>query len=228
MKHYKQFYEVDNNRYYYINVDDETYIATESVLKMGKNKLLKKQDVLTTGFKLLKFSAPIAVLFNALDNLKPTKKQKYDADELITYERISNSKLKDDTKKAYKQVIEDEIKALEKQGLELLNDNKIELAKSVKPYIDKLKKLDPLANAGIDLVEPKNTGDLIIKGMLRDGLEHLFTERVNAFTNNIYLYEQDCFDTLTIYRVITIKNITKTIDTFIYNKEVIGSLLKNL
>jgi len=228
MKHYKQFYEIDNNRYYTIDVDDEMYVGTESILKVGKKKLFRKQDVLTMGFKLLKFSAPVAVLFNALNDVEKTKDQKYDTEELITYEKIDNKKIKDDIKKSYTQVIEDEIAALEQQGLDLLGEGKTELAEYIKPYIDKLKKLDPLANAGIDLVVPIHTGDMVVKSLLRVGIEHLYTEKVNAFTNNIYFYEQDCFGTLTIYRIITVKNVTKTIDTFIYDKKVVGSLLKTI
>ena len=51
---------------------------------------------------------------------------------------------------------------------------------------------------------------------------------VNAFTKNVYLYEQDEFGTLTIYRLITIKNVVKTIDTFIYDKKLVECLLKTL
>lgn len=226
MKHYKQFYEVGNNRYYTITADDEEYIGTESFLNIGKKKLFRKQKSLNMGFKLLKFSAPIAILFNALNDLEPMKNQKYDAEDLTTYSFIDNKKVKETIKSFYTKAIEDEITSLEQQGLDLLGEGKIELAKSVKPYIDKLKKLDPLANAGIDLIEPIHTGNNIVKAMLRSDLKHLYTEKVNAFTNNIYLYEQDCFGTLTIYRVITVKGFTKTIDTFIYDKEVVGSLLK--
>ena len=51
---------------------------------------------------------------------------------------------------------------------------------------------------------------------------------VNAFTKNVFLYEQDEFGTLTIYKIITIKNVVKTIDTFIYDKKLIECLLKTL
>lgn len=200
MKHYKQFHEIDNNRYYTIDVDDEIYIGTESILKLHKNSKFKKQDILTMGFKLLKLSAPIAILFNALDDLKPIKNQKYDSEDLIIYNFIDNKKVKETIKDSYTKAIEDET----------------------------TKKLNLLADAGIDLVEPIHTGNNIVKAMLRSNLNHLYTERVNAFTNNIYLYEQDCFGTLIIYRIINVKGFTKTIDTFIYNKEVIGNLLKTL
>ena len=226
MKNYKKFYEIDNNRYYTITADDELYLGTESFLKIGKKKLFRKQKTLTTGFKLLKMSAPISILFNALDSVEPSSIQPYDGDDMIVYDKIDNSKLKEDIKKAYTQVIDDEIKSLEQQGTELIEDGKIDLAKSLQKYIEDLKKVNPLK--GIDLEEPKHTASLIIKYMLKSNLEHLYTEDVTAFAKDVYLYEQDCFGTLTIYRVKTIKNVVKTIDTFIYDKELIGNLLKTI
>lgn len=226
MEHYKKFYEIGNNKYYTITADDEEYIASESFLNIGKKRLFRKQKNLITGFKLLKFSPPMAQLFNALDNLKPSIKQRYNSDDLIVYGHIDNVKLKEDIRQSYKKVIDDEIINMEKQKIELVNEGKLDLAESCDKYIFDLKHLDPMK--GIDLVVPEYTGCNIIKTMLREGLEHLYTERVNAFTNNVYLYEQDEFGNLTIYKVITIKNVVKTIDTFIYDKKLIECLLKTI
>lgn len=226
MKHYKKFYEIGNNRYYTIVADDEMYIASESFLQLGKKKLFRKQKYLNTGFKLLKFSAPIAQLFNALNNLEPSKKQRYDSDDLVIYEHIDNKKLKEDIKNSYLQVYNEEIENISKQRDEFIAQGKTELVDKCNDYLKQLENLD-LMN-GIELESPYHTSCNIIRTMLRDGLEHLFTERVNAFTKNVYLYEQDEFGTLTIYRIITIKNVAKTIDTFIYDKKLVESLLKTL
>ena len=226
MKNYKKFYEIDNNRYYTITADNELYLGTESFLKIGKKKLFRKQKTLTTGFKLLKMSAPISILFNALDSVEPSVLQPYDGDDMIVYDKIDNFKLKEDIKKAYTQSIDDEIESLRQQVNELLGDGKVELAGQLQKYIGDLQKVNPLE--GIDLEEPKHTSGLIIKYMLKSNLEHLYTEDVTAFAKDVYLYEQDCFGTLTIYRVKTIKNVVKTIDTFIYDKELIGNLLKTI
>ena len=226
MEHYKKFYEVGSNRYYTITADNEEYIASESFLNLGKKRLFRKQKSLVTGFKLLKFSAPIAQLFNALDNLKPSKKQRYDADDLVIYNHIDNKELKQNIEKAYRQVIDDEISNMMQQQDELLYQGKPELAESLNKYIEDLQHINPME--GIDLKVPEHTGCMLIKTMLREGLEHLYTERVNAFTNNVYLYEQDEFGNLTIYKVITIKNVVKTIDTFIYDKKLVECLLKTI
>ena len=226
MEHYKKFYEVGSNRYYTITADNEEYIASESFLNVGKKRLFRKQKYLVTGFKLLKFSAPIAQLFNALDNLEPSKKQRYDADELVIYNHIDNKELKKNIEAAYTQAIQDEITNMMQQQTELIGEGKPELAESCNRYIEDLKKLNPMD--GIDLETPEHTGCMLIKTMLREGLEHLYTERVNAFTKNVYLYEQDEFGNLTIYKVITIKNVVKTIDTFIYDKKLVECLLKTI
>lgn len=226
MKHYKKFYEIGNNRYYTIVADDEMYIASESFLDIGKKRLFRKQKYLNTGFKLLKFSSPIAQLFLALDNLEPDKKQKYDSDDLIIYDHIDNKKLKATIKDTYLAAYNDEVKNIEKQRDELIEEGKLDLAASCEEYLKHLEKLDLMD--GIDLETPEYTRCMIIKTMLREGLEHLFTERVNAFTKNVYLYEQDEFGNLTIYRLITVKNVVKTIDTFIYDKKLIECLLKTL
>ena len=226
MEHYKKFYEVGSNRYYTITADNEEYIASESFLNVGKKRLFRKQKYLVTGFKLLKFSAPIAQLFNALNNLEPSKKQRYDADELVIYNHIDNKELKKNIEAAYTQAIQDEITNMMQQQTELIGEGKSELAESCNRYIEDLKKLNPME--GIDLKIPEHTGCMLIKTMLREGLEHLYTERVNAFTKNVYLYEQDEFGNLTIYKVITIKNVVKTIDTFIYDKKLVECLLKTI
>lgn len=226
MKHYKKFYEIGNNRYYTIVADDEMYIASESFLQLGKKKLFRKQKYLNTGFKLLKFSTPIAQLFLALDNLEPEKKQRYDSDDLVIYNFIDNKRLKEDIKSAYLLVYNTEIENVNKQMDEFIAQDKKELAEQCKQYLENLKNLDLMD--GLDLETPEHTGCMIIKTMLREGLKHLFTERVNAFTKNVYLYEQDEFGTLTIYKIITVKNVVKTIDTFIYDKKLIECLLKTL
>lgn len=226
MKHYNEFYEIGNNRYYTVIADDEMYIATESFIPLGKKNLFEKQKELKTGFKVLKFSSSIAHLFNALNDLKTNKKQRYDSDDLVIYEHIDNKKLKEDIKNSYLQVYNEEIENITKQRDEFIAQGKTELVDKCNDYLKQLENLD-LMN-GIELESPDHTSCNIIRTMLRDGLEHLFTERVNYFTKNVYLYEQDEFGTLTIYRIITIKNVAKTIDTFIYDKKLVESLLKTL
>lgn len=246
MKHYKKFYEIGNNRYYTINADDETFIATESFINVGKKKLFRKQDYITQGLKLLKFNSPIAILFNALENIPKIKGQKGVHKDMLKYEIINNDTLKDEIIKYYDLAYDEQIKDLD----DWLSNMKKEVTASVtingkldtKLYKEKMKnftnrydsivsqinKRNPIINGTINLKNPADTGCLTIKSMLKSGLNHLYTERVTAFADNVFLYEQDCFGTITIYRVMTIKNIVKCIDTFIYDKNVVGTLLKTM
>ena len=225
MKHYKKFYEIGNNRYYTIVADDEMYLANESFLNLGKKKLFRKQKDLVTGFKVLKFSAPIAILFNTLNNLKPDEKQRYDSDDLTTYGHIDNKELREKIRNSYLESINQEIERAERDMKDYLENDKIKLAQHCEKYINDLRKLNPME--GIDL-KGTNLKSPIIKSMLNDGLELLFSERVNAFTKNVYLYDQDEFGNLTIYKLITVKSVVKTIDTFIYDKKLVECLLKTL
>ena len=225
MKHYKKFYEIGSNKYYTIVADDELYLANESFLKVGKKSLFGKQKELITGFKVLKFSAPIAILFNTLNNLEPDEKQRYDSDDLTTYGHINNKELREKIRNSYLESFNQEIERAERDRKDYLENDKIELAQHCEKYINDLKKLNPME--GIDL-KATNLKSPIIKSMLNDGLELLFSERVNAFTKNVYLYDQDEFGNLTIYKLITVKSVVKTIDTFIYDKKLVECLLKNL
>ena len=103
-----------------------------------------------------------------------------------------------------------------------------DLSNSYMTHSEIINKNNPVKNGMITLKSPLHTGNTIIKTMVRSGLEHLYTEKVTNFVSNVYLYEQDCFGTLTIYRIIIVKNVVKTIDTFIYDKKLIEAFLKTM
>lgn len=246
MKHFDKFYEVGNNRYYTIVADDELFIATESFINLGKKKLFRKQDYITQGIKLLKFTTPIAILFNALENIPKIKGQRGVHKDMLQYEHINNKELKETITNSYEEVIRGQRVELD-NWLQLMRHeledkmssssssvNQKEFDKRFKVFQNRyddsirlLKERNPL-NTVLDLKDPTHTGCNIIRTMLNNGLEHLYTERVTAFANNVFLYEQDCFGTITIYRIMTIKNVVKSIDTFIYDKNLIGTFLKTM
>lgn len=245
MKYYDKFYEIDNNRYYTITADDDLYIATESVLKIGKSFLLHRPKYLTQGFKLLKISSPIASLFSVVSELKPKKGQDTEFEDMIRYEGISNSKLKslieanynivfDEQKKLLKAYYEDAFKKCEEDKYNgVLNDKEcmnkmVALETRMNNDLRTIDRNNPLKNGSITLTSPEYVGDLMLRGLMAKGLKHLFTEKVTTFVSNVYLYELDCFGTLTIYRVVTIKNVAKTIDTFIYDRKLIKKFLNHV
>ncbi|MBR6113522.1 MAG: hypothetical protein IKP79_03325, partial [Bacilli bacterium] len=65
----------------------------------------------------------------------------------------------------------------------------------------------------------------IIKKFLNENFEYLYTQRIGSNYKITYLYDLDIFGTITIYKIHTVKNVVKTIETFIYNREIIQEML---
>ena len=230
MKHYNKFYEIGNNKYYTLVADGDLFLGTESFIQVGKN-IFGRPKLLTQGFKLLEITVPISMLFLAIDNLKPKKNQKYDSDDIIEYDLIDINELKRELIAQYENAMalqhaevdsyyQTEIDFAETESAKKILRSKKEEAHKV------IEKNNPLNK--LDLVNPIHTGCATIKSMLRSGLKHLYTSKVTAFASNVFLYEQDCFGQITIYRIMTIKNVVKSIDSFIYDKNLISAFLKNV
>lgn len=226
MKYYKKFYEVGNNKYYILEADDELYVATESILKIGKKKFSKKYEELVQGFKLLKLSAPVAVLFNLMLDMK-TKDNKA-SEDMITYEKLSNKFVKDSIKSNYDNVFDEQLKQLEEwyEDLSSKVDDKKKLIKKYNELKDHINRNNPIKNGFINLTNVDYTECNIVRSMIKNGLEHLYTEKVTNFVNNVFLYDLDCFGTVTIYKVTTVKNVVKSMESFIYDRKLIEELMK--
>ena len=226
MKYYKKFYEVENNKYYVLEADDELYVATESILKIGKKKFSKKYEELVQGFKLLKLSAPVAVLFNIILDMKA--KDNSISEDMKTYERLSNKFVKDSIKSNYDIVFDEQLKQLEEwyDDLSKKVDDKNKLIKKYNELKDCINRNNPTKNGLINLTNVDYTECNIVRSMVKNGLEHLYTEKVTNFVNNVFLYDLDCFGTVTIYKVTTVKNVVKSIESFIYDRKLIEELMK--
>lgn len=245
MKHYDKFYEVENNRYYTINADGDLYIATESVLKIGKTPIFRRDKHLTQGFKLLKVSSPIATLFTAISDLKPQKGQDQEYEDMIRYEKINNDDIQSTIVETYNQVFEGQkelLKAFYDEQIKTTNENYKTGALSREEYTDRVARLEvalendikvvdknnPLLSGQISMVSPIYKGDLVVKGMLNSGLNHLYTERITTFVSNIFLYNVDVFGKVTIYRLLAVKNKIKSVDTFVYDRKLINEFLNHV
>lgn len=240
-KRYKKFYEVGNNSYYTIVADGETYLATETFIPVQRRLKFMKPYKLMQGLKLIKFSTPIAILFQTILDSKPRKNQSLEYKDMIKYIKPKNRDIRAKIKDVYDIVNDEQIKKLDdwyknianeiRKSLKEKNDYTVdEYKKIMKVYDDRyknsiniIKEHNPL-NTTIDISDKEYTASKGVKSLIHNGLEHLYTEKVTAFCDNVYLYELDEFSTLTIYRVITVKGIIKTIDTFIYNKDIIKAL----
>lgn len=235
MKYYNKFYEVGNNVYYTIRADDEDFIATESFINIGRRNLFGKQKKLTQGLKLLKLTAPVAVLFDSIYKAPECSKQRYDSDDLTTYVIPKNKTIINEIINTYDVFKTMQIKELEDDLKEVIGvlkenysgeelDNKISYyTRKSEEMIQHVTESDPLSKYNLE--DPTHTSGNIIKTMIREGINHLYTEKVTNFLSHTILYECDDFGTLTIYRVSTIKNVVKGIETFKYDRNVIGALI---
>jgi hypothetical protein len=230
MKYYNKFYEIGNNAYYTLTADDDLFLATESFIEVGKKNIFGKRKRLTQGLKLLNISTPIAILLNNINELKPKKGQKDVEEDMLKYPIKSSRDIKNEIESMYTQAMELQIEELKEWKKTALKENKdektIELIKNrYKDALEVIKKDNPMNNV-YDFKDPFHTEGTIIKSLINNGAGHLYSERVTAFAKNVYLFEQDCFGTITIYRIMTIKNVVKNIDTFILDKKLISEFLR--
>lgn len=235
MKYYNKFYEVGNNKYYTIRADDEDFIATESFVNLGKRNIFGKQKTLTQGLKLLKLTAPLAVLFDCIQKAPENSKQKYESEDLTTYVIPKNKTIINEIKNTYDVFKTMQLNEIDENLEEVINLLKgryegEDLEAKINHYTKKseglkqhIKESNPLSK--YDLNTPEHTAGNIIRTMLREGLNHLYTEKITNFLSQSILYECDEFGTLTIYRVSTIMNVVKGIETFKYDRNVLGALI---
>lgn len=236
-KKFKKFYEVGSNRYYVLNFDKELYLATESFLELPK-KLFRKNK-LTQTLKLLELNPPILLLFDELISTKILEKDE-EFPDMCKYEKIDNVKIRKEIDKIYKQALDIEVseiyddfqkwvaefekfgkdKFTEKEIEDTIAVNEIRVNKIVEDYVTSSKYNRTDTN-----IPNRKLDNDVVKKMITSGLSFLCSQLLNSNAKIYYLYDLDCFGTITIYKVICVKEVVKSIDTFIYNREIAQELL---
>jgi hypothetical protein len=235
-KRFIKFHEIENNAYYLLPFDDELHIATESFLTFEKRFLFFKwKKKLTQGFKLLQLTGPITLLFDAILNANVDKVDE-DFPDMTTYKKVDNVELRKKIECIYKDNLDPQIRlikeACERWKDDLILNNKVlsdeEIDNIIKTNVQRLQqnimsiKTHNIFNS---LSFKLKTGENnIIKKMLDSNMEFLYSQKIGANYKIYYLYDLDIFGTLTIYKVQTVKDVVKTIETFIYNREIIQEL----
>ncbi|MBR3209179.1 MAG: hypothetical protein IKN65_00210 [Clostridia bacterium] len=232
-KDYKKFYELENNKYYLLKFDNELHIATENVLRLG-GKYIKKE--LTQSFKLLELTPPLLFLFQELVNCDVDKVDE-EFKDMTTYKKIDNLKLRKNIEKNYMDITNGVIDQIRNEfedwlGEFALNNPNVsdeEFAKieeinrtRIENEIATIKDQSPINFLDFKY---KSGDNLIIKKFLNENFEYLYTQRIGSNYKITYLYDLDIFGTITIYKIHTVKNVVKTIETFIYNREIIQEML---
>lgn len=236
MKKYKKFYEIENNRYYLLPFDNELHLGTENVLKVNKRFLgftLKRE--ISQGFKLLEISAPLLILFQEIISANVDKLDEQFPD-MTTYVKVDNVALRKEIEDAYKKALDETVfemrdefemwladlaieqpKMSEEEFMAIEEANKERLEENIRHVKD---------NSPINFLQFKwKTGDnSAIKKLLEDNKEYLYTQKIGSNYKITYLYDLDIFGTVTIYKIHCVKDTIKSIETFIYNRELLQEM----
>lgn len=236
-KRYIKFHEVGNNKYYLLPFSDELHIVTESILPIQKKFLFfKKKKDLVQGIKLLELTAPISMLLQEVISADvDTKDEEFP--DMTTYKKVDNLKMRKTLEEYYMSALNEKIEQMEAdfdswlEGIrETMNNldeselNKIENAnrKRLEQNIDAVKSHSPLNFMSFKWKSGEN---LVVKRMLDSNLEFLYSQKIGSNYKIYYLYEVDVFGVVTIYKIHCVKDIIKTMETFIYNREVIQEMM---
>ena len=236
-KRYIKFHEVGNNKYYLLPFSDELHIVTESILPIQKKFLFfKKKKDLVQGIKLLELTAPISMLLQEVISADvDTKDEEFP--DMTTYKKVDNLKMRKTLEEYYMSALNERIEQMEADFDSWLEDiretmnnldeselNKIENAnrKRLEQNIDAVKSHSPLNFMSFKWKSGEN---LVIKRMLDNNLEFLYSQKIGSNYKIYYLYEVDIFGVVTIYKIHCVKDIIKTMETFIYNREVIQEMM---
>lgn len=236
-KRYIKFFETGNNKYYLLPFSDELHIVTESILPIEKKFLFfKKKKDLVQGIKLLELTAPISMLFQEIINADiDTKDEEFP--DMTTYKKVNNVEIRKTLEEYYKDALDIRVGEMENEfnnWLEGIRENLTNLdekelkqientnRKRLEQNIMSVKEHSPLNFMSFKWKTGEN---LVIKRMLDNNMEFLYSQKIGSNYKIYYLYELDVFGVVTIYKIHCVKDIIKTIETFIYNREIIQELM---
>ena len=236
-KRYIKFFETGNNSYYLLPVQDELHIVTESVLPLqSKFLFFKRNKNIIQGIKLLELTAPISLLFQEIINADVDKKDE-EFPDMTTYKKVDNIRLRTDLENYYKMALDERIKEMRTEFEDWL-DNTISSSPNI--TVEDAENLEKVNRARLEKniiavkehsplnflsFKWKSGENLIIKKMLDNNMEFLYSQKIGSNYKIYYLYELDIFGVVTIYKIHCVKNVVKTMETFIYNREIIQELI---
>lgn len=236
-KRYIKFYETGNNKYYLLPFSDELHVVTESIMPIQKKFLFfKKKKDLVQGIKLLELTAPISMLFQEIINADIDVKDE-EFPDMTTYKKVDNIKMRKTLEEYYLEATNEKVQQMEDEFDKWLNDiydtmnnlddcelKKLEETnrKRLEQNIRIMKEHSPLNFMSFKWKSGEN---LVIKRMLDNNMEFLYSQKIGSNYKIYYLYEVDVFGVVTIYKIHCVKNIIKTIETFIYNREIIQEMM---
>lgn len=236
-KRYIKFHEIGNNKYYLLPFSNELHIVTESMLPIQKKFLFfKKKKDLVQGIKLLELTAPISMLLQEVISADVDKKDE-EFPDMTTYKKVDNLKMRKTLEEYYMSALNERIEQMEadfdswleniRETMNNLDENELSKIENVnrkrlEQNIDAVKSHSPLNFMSFKWKSGEN---LVIKRMLDSNLEFLYSQKIGSNYKIYYLYEVDVFGVVTIYKIHCVKDIIKTMETFIYNREIIQEMM---
>jgi uncharacterized membrane protein YheB (UPF0754 family) len=237
-KRFKKFYEVGNNRYYVLPFGDELYLGTENFLEEPR-KFFKKPKELTQTVKLLELSAPMLLLFNSVIDTKVVEVDE-EFNDMCVYEKLDNSKLRKDIKESYDTALNLEIDVIRddfnkwcenfaKDSVGKYTEEEIEDTIKANQHriaeiIEQFKQMHISKFISTSVPNKKSEND-VVKKMLTSGLEFMYSHQMTSNMKVYYLYDLDKFGTITIYKVVCVKEHIKAINSFVYDRKIAQELL---
>lgn len=236
-KRFKKFYEIGSNRYYILPFDKELYLATENFLELPK-KFFRKNEITQT-IKMLELTPPILALFGDMLDMEVMEKDE-EFEDMTKYKLVDNLKLRDSIKQLYKEALQSEIRLMcqdfETWCADFVNNNsdkytEVEIAETIKANNERvnnlIKEFEKMHISNfINTIKPhKKSENDVVKKMLTNGLDFLYSHQLSSTAKVYYLYDLDKFGTITIYKVMCVKEVVKSIDSFIYNRTIAQELL---
>ena len=156
---------------------------------------------------------------------------------MTTYKKVDNLKLRTTLEQYYIDAMNDKIELMKVEFEEWLAQIKESMPNATEETLRNIESTNRqrLEKNIITVKEnsPLNhlyfkwkTGDnLIVKKMLDNNMEYLYTQKIGSNYKIHYVYDLDIFGVVTIYKIHCVKDTVKTIETFIYNREIIQELV---
>lgn len=234
---FNEFYKVGDNSYSLLVFNGDLFIGTTSYLSIPK--AFKRKNKINQGFKVLELSAPIGILFDYLTNAELIEEDK-EFPDMNKYAKFDNKELRKFIKNAYDTTLENEINYALNDFNTWCNNFREENAGVLPPEeIEKIiSRNRQMVLSNIDIVkkEHKETTPIFKEPRITESkdlynftqmehLEFLYTQKVGSNLKLNYFYDLDDFGVITIYKVQTVKGFVKSIETFIYNRDIIQKLV---
>jgi len=228
-----KFHQIGNEVYSVVKIDDDLFLRTDTYY-VEKHRFHKTK--INQGSTLLEINAPLMYLFNKVLSLNVVKEDK-EFPDMTTYETINNKELRKELKGMYYDVLIGQIDELNKEFNEwkenFIFENSAILPKeqidkiiksnenALEENINNFKYQHKISDPKFDLPRITESKDLYTLEQL-NRFDYLTTIKNSESFRVSYFYDLDQFSTINIYKVKTIRGTIKSVETFIYNREIIA------